>query len=159
MSGRARGQFPLHNGRHALPGQGPGDLRQGKIKVATKSKPTQAELDDAYFATKFCKHTKSNAISIAKELQLVGNGAGQMSRVDACKIAMEKARRFGLRPEGTTAASDAFFPFRDAVDELAEAGITCIVQPGGSVRDAEAIAAADEHGISMVFTGRRHFKH
>ena len=140
-------------------GRDPGIYDKGAIKVATKRKPTQAELDDAYFATKFCKHTKSNAISIAKNLQLVGNGAGQMSRVDACKIAIDKAKRFGFDLQGTTAASDAFFPFRDAVDELANAGIACIVQPGGSVRDAEAIAAADEHGISMVFTGRRHFKH
>ena len=140
-------------------GRDPGIYDKGAITVPTKKKPTQRELDDAYFATKFCKHTKSNAISIAKDLQLVGNGAGQMSRVDSCKIAIEKAKRFGFDLNGTTAASDAFFPFRDAVDELAKAGISCIVQPGGSVRDGEAIAAADEFGISMVFSSRRHFKH
>ena len=140
-------------------GRDPGVYDRGKVTVPTKRKPTKGELDDAYFATKFAKHTKSNSISIAKDLQLVGNGAGQMSRVDACSIAIQKAKRFGFDLQGTTAASDAFFPFRDAVDELAKAGVTCIAQPGGSIRDAEAIAAADEYGISMVFTSRRHFKH
>jgi phosphoribosylaminoimidazolecarboxamide formyltransferase/IMP cyclohydrolase len=86
-------------------------------------------------------------------------GAGQMSRVDACNIAVQKAKRHGFALEGTTAASDAFFPFRDGLDALADAGIMCVVQPGGSVKDAEVIAAADERGIAMVFTGRRHFKH
>jgi len=105
------------------------------------------------------KHTKSNAISITKDLHLVGNGAGQMSRIDSCNIAVAKAKRFGFDLHGTTAASDAFFPFRDALDALADAGISCLVQPGGSVKDAEVIAAADERGISMIFTGRRHFKH
>lgn len=140
-------------------GRDPGIYDQSAIRVATKRKPTQGELEDGYFATKFCKHTKSNAISIAKGLQLVGNGAGQMSRVDACSIAIDKARRFGFDLQGTTAASDAFFPFPDGLDVLAKAGITCVVQPGGSVRDQEVIDAADSYGISMVFTGRRHFKH
>jgi len=140
-------------------GRDPGIYDRSKTTVVTKKKPTKEEEDDAYFATKFAKHTKSNCIAIAKGLQLVGNGAGQMSRVDSCKIAIDKAKRFGFEVKGTTAASDAFFPFRDAVDELAKAGVSCIVQPGGSIRDDEVIAAADEFGISMIFTGRRHFKH
>ena len=140
-------------------GRDPGIYDKNAIKVVTRRKPTAQELDDAYFATKFVKHTKSNAISIAKGLQLVGNGAGQMSRVDSCSIAIQKAKRFGFDLNGTTAASDAFFPFPDAVEVLAKAGVTCIAQPGGSVNDQKAIDAADGHGISMIFTGRRHFKH
>ena len=127
--------------------------------MATRRKPSQGELQDAYFATKFVKHTKSNAISIAKGLQLVGNGAGQMSRVDSCNIAIQKARRHGFDLKGTTAASDAFFPFRDGIDALADAGVDCIVHPGGSVKDAEVIAAADERKMAMAFTGIRHFRH
>ncbi len=140
-------------------GRDPGIYDKEATKVVTKRKPTQGELDDAYFATKFAKHTKSNAISIAKGLQLVGNGAGQMSRVDASNIAIDKAKRFGFDLQGTTAASDAFFPFPDGLDVLAKAGITCVAQPGGSVNDQKVIDAADSFGISMVFTGRRHFKH
>jgi len=140
-------------------GRDPGIYDRNAIRIATKRRPTAGELDDGYFATKFCKHTKSNAISIAKSLQLIGNGAGQMSRVDAANIAIDKARRFGFDLNGSTAASDAFFPFPDGLDVLAKAGITCVVQPGGSVRDQEVIDAADSYGISMVFTGRRHFKH
>lgn len=140
-------------------GRDPGIYDKSAITVATKKKPSAEQLEDAYFATKFSKHIKSNAIAIAKGRQLVGVGAGQMSRVDACNIAIEKAKRHGFELAGTTASSDAFFPFRDGIDSLAKAGIGCIVQPGGSVRDAEVIAAADEYGIAMVFTGRRHFKH
>jgi phosphoribosylaminoimidazolecarboxamide formyltransferase / IMP cyclohydrolase len=99
---------------------------------------------------------KSNAIVLVKDRQVVGVGAGQMSRVDSVRLAVEKS---GGRAEGSVLASDAFFPFRDGPDSAAEAGITAIVQPGGSVRDDEVIAAADEHGIAMVLTGRRHFKH
>lgn len=137
----------------------PGIYEQKEVTVPTRRKPTQQELDDCYFATKFAKHTKSNCISIAKSLQLIGNGAGQMSRIDSCTIAADKAKRFGFDLNGSVAASDAFFPFRDAVDALAASGVTCIAQPGGSVRDEESIKAADEHGISMIFTNRRHFKH
>ena len=151
--------FRYITGGMLFQGRDPGIYDRNTIKIATKRKPTQGELDDAYFATKFCKHTKSNAISIAKDLQLVGNGAGQMSRVDSCNIAIEKAKRFGFSLQGTTAASDAFFPFPDGLDVLAKAGITCVAQPGGSVRDQEVIDAADSYGISMIFTGRRHFKH
>jgi phosphoribosylaminoimidazolecarboxamide formyltransferase/IMP cyclohydrolase len=140
-------------------GRDPGIYDKSQISVPTKKQPTKEQLEDAYFATKFSKHIKSNAIAIAKNFQLVGVGAGQMSRVDACNIAIDKAKRHGFSLEGTTASSDAFFPFRDGIDSLAKAGVSCIAQPGGSVRDSEVIAAADEYGISMVFTGRRHFKH
>ncbi len=151
--------FRYITGGMLFQGRDPGIYDQSAVKIVTKRKPARGELDDAYFATKFCKHTKSNAISIAKNLQLVGNGAGQMSRVDASNIAIDKARRFGFDLNGSTAASDAFFPFADGLDVLAKAGITCVVQPGGSVNDSKVIEAADSYGISMVFTGRRHFKH
>jgi len=140
-------------------GRDPGIYDKGTVKVVTKKQPSAEQLEDCYFATKFAKHIKSNAIAIVKERQLVGVGAGQMSRVDSCNIAIQKARRHGFDLGGTSAASDAFFPFRDGLDALADGGIGCVVQPGGSVKDAEVIAAADERGISMVFTGRRHFKH
>ena len=159
MSTERAVNFRYITGGMLYQGRDPGIYDKEKIAVPTKKKPTAGELDDAYFATKFAKHTKSNCIAIAKDLQLVGNGAGQMSRVDSCKIAIDKAKRFGFDLKGTTAASDAFFPFRDAVDELAKAGITCIAQPGGSIRDEESIKAADEFGISMILTSRRHFKH
>ncbi|MEM4554709.1 MAG: bifunctional phosphoribosylaminoimidazolecarboxamide formyltransferase/IMP cyclohydrolase [Candidatus Anstonellaceae archaeon] len=151
--------FRYVTGGMLLQGRDPGIYDKNAIKIVTKRKPTEAELEDAYFATKFCKHTKSNAISIAKDLQLIGNGAGQMSRVDAAMIAIQKAKRYGFDLNGSTAASDAFFPFPDGIDVLAAAGVTCIVQPGGSIRDQEVIDVADQYGISMIFTGRRHFKH
>ena len=108
------------------------------------------------FAWVIAKHVKSNAIVYAREGQLVGVGAGQMSRVDSVKIGAMKAQ---LPLAGTALASDAFFPFRDGVDEAARAGVTAIIQPGGSVRDEEVMAAANEHNLAMVFTGTRHFKH
>lgn len=126
------------------------------FKVVTKREPTDEEIQALKFAWKVCKHVKSNAIVFAREGQTVGIGAGQMSRVDSVKIAIMKAR---LPIKGTVLASDAFFPFRDGIDEAAKAGITAIVQPGGSVRDKETIAAADEYGIAMIFTGVRHFRH
>jgi phosphoribosylaminoimidazolecarboxamide formyltransferase/IMP cyclohydrolase len=126
------------------------------MKVETKRQPTDEELEALKFAWKVCKHVKSNAIVFARNGQTVGIGAGQMSRVDSVKIATFKAV---MPTEGTVMASDAFFPFRDGIDEAAKAGITAIVQPGGSIRDKEIIAAADEHGMAMVFTGVRHFKH
>ena len=126
------------------------------MKVLTKRKPTDEELSALKFGWKVCKHVKSNAIVFAREGQTVGIGAGQMSRVDSVKIATIKAE---LPTKGTVLASDAFFSFRDGVDEAAKAGITAIVQPGGSIRDQEIIDACDEHGIAMVFTGFRHFKH
>ena len=122
----------------------------------TKRQPTAAELADLHFAWLVCKHVKSNAIVLAKAGMVVGVGAGQMSRVDSAHMAVRKA---GERVQGAVLASDAFFPFRDNVDEAARAGVTAIVQPGGSMRDADSIAACDEHGLAMVFTGVRHFRH
>ncbi len=126
------------------------------MKMPTKRKPTDEELSALKFGWKVCKHVKSNAIVFAREGQTVGIGAGQMSRVDSVKIATMKAE---LPTEGAVLASDAFFPFRDGIDEAAKAGITAIIQPGGSIRDQDIIDACDEHNIAMVFTGFRHFKH
>ncbi|HWT00540.1 MAG TPA: bifunctional phosphoribosylaminoimidazolecarboxamide formyltransferase/IMP cyclohydrolase [Pyrinomonadaceae bacterium] len=126
------------------------------LKVVTKREPSEEELRALMFAWTVCKHTKSNAIVYARDGQTVGVGAGQMSRVDSVKIGATRAQ---LPVEGSVLASDAFFPFRDGIDESARHGITAVIQPGGSVRDDETIAAADEHGLAMVFTGVRHFKH
>jgi phosphoribosylaminoimidazolecarboxamide formyltransferase / IMP cyclohydrolase len=125
-------------------------------KTPTKRQATAAELADLAFAWKVCKHVKSNAIVLAKDGMVVGVGAGQMSRVDSVQIAVRKASE---RVKGAVLASDAFFPFRDNVDAAAAAGVTAIVQPGGSQRDADSIAACDEHGLAMLFTGTRHFRH
>ena len=125
-------------------------------KPVTKRPATAIELDDLAFAWKVCKHVKSNAIVLAKHGMVIGVGAGQMSRVDSVQIAIRKA---GERVKGAVLASDAFFPFRDNVDAAAAAGVTAIVQPGGSQRDADSIAACDENGLAMLFTGVRHFRH
>jgi phosphoribosylaminoimidazolecarboxamide formyltransferase / IMP cyclohydrolase len=125
-------------------------------KVVTKRQPTPEELADLRFAWAVAKHVKSNAIVLAKDERAVGVGAGQMSRVDSVRIAVSKA---GERVKGSVLASDAFFPFRDNVDEAARAGVRAVVQPGGSLRDADSIAACDEHGLAMLFTGVRHFRH
>jgi phosphoribosylaminoimidazolecarboxamide formyltransferase/IMP cyclohydrolase len=125
-------------------------------KVVSRRAPTAEELTGLDFAWRVAKHVKSNAIIFARPGQTIGIGAGQMSRVDSTKIASSKAR---LPLAGTVAASDAFFPFRDGLDGIAAAGATAVIQPGGSVRDDEVIAAADEHGMAMVFTGMRHFRH
>ncbi len=127
-----------------------------QLRIVTERQPTETELQDLLFAWTVCKHVKSNAIVYARNLQLVGVGAGQMSRVDSVKIGAMKAK---LPIEGGVLASDAFFPFRDGLDAAAEHKITAVIQPGGSVRDAEVIAAANEHGLAMVFTGVRHFRH
>jgi phosphoribosylaminoimidazolecarboxamide formyltransferase/IMP cyclohydrolase len=129
------------------------------IKVVSKRLPTEAEMRDLLFAWKVAKYVKSNAIVYCKDGMTVGVGAGQMSRVDSARIAAIKAENAGLSVAGTVVASDAFFPFRDGLDVLAKAGATAVIQPGGSVRDAEVIAAADEQNIAMVFTGFRHFRH
>ena len=118
--------------------------------------PTPQQLDDLAFAWVVCAAVSSNAIVLAKDRQTFGIGAGQQNRVDSARIAAGRAAR---RAAGGVAASDAFFPFRDGIDVVADAGVTAVVQPGGSVRDDEAIAAADERGIAMVFTGERHFRH
>jgi phosphoribosylaminoimidazolecarboxamide formyltransferase / IMP cyclohydrolase len=131
-------------------------LAEQDLKVVSKRQPTAAEMRALLFAWKVCKHVKSNAIVYAREGQTVGVGAGQMSRVDSCKIGAMKAL---LPLQGTVAASDAFFPFPDGVEEIARAGATAVIQPGGSVRDEEVIAAADRLGLAMVLTGIRHFRH
>ncbi len=128
-------------------------------KVVTKKDTSDAELKNLKFAWTVCKHTKSNAIVFCKDLKAIGVGAGQMSRVDSSRIAVSKAKQHGHSLENAVAASDAFFPFADGVEKIAESGVTAIVQPGGSVRDQEVIEAADKNNISMVFTGIRNFKH
>ena len=133
---------------------GPQDLR-----TVTQRRPSTAEMDDLLFAWRVAKYVKSNAIVCAREQATLGIGAGQMSRVVSSRIAALKARDEGLSLESASAASDAFFPFRDGLDALAELGIRSVIQPGGSKRDAEVIAAADQHGIAMIFTGTRHFRH
>jgi phosphoribosylaminoimidazolecarboxamide formyltransferase/IMP cyclohydrolase len=130
-----------------------------ELKVVSRKAPTDAQLRDLLFAWRVAKFIKSNAILFALGGQTVGVGAGQMSRVDSARMAAVKARNAGLSLSGSVVASDAFFPFRDGIDVIAEAGATAIIQPGGSLRDEEVIAAADEHGMAMVFTGLRHFRH
>lgn len=132
------------------------DAKVAEMKVVTKRQPTPEEWQQLLLAWKVVKHVKSNAIVVAKENQTIGVGAGQMNRVGAAAIALEQA---GDKAKGAVLASDAFFPFRDTVDTAAKEGIVAIIQPGGSVKDADSIAAADEHGIAMIFTGMRHFKH
>jgi phosphoribosylaminoimidazolecarboxamide formyltransferase/IMP cyclohydrolase len=131
-------------------------ITKNDLKIVSNRQPTDEEIKALLFAWKVCKHVKSNAIVYANRFQTVGVGAGQMSRVDAVKIG---AMRAVLELKGAVLASDAFFPFRDGIDEAAKAGITAIIQPGGSMRDHETIAAANEHGLAMVFTGIRHFNH
>ena len=134
-------------------------LAKADLNFVTDRKPTDAELTAMTLAWTVCKHVKSNAIVFANESQTIGVGAGQMNRVDSVRIAAMRAERFDLPLKGSVLASDAFFPFRDNVDEAARFGVTAIVQPGGSIKDDESIVAADEHGIAMAFTGIRHFKH
>jgi phosphoribosylaminoimidazolecarboxamide formyltransferase/IMP cyclohydrolase len=131
-------------------------LTEADLKVVTKRPPTPEEKRALLFGWKVCKHVKSNAIVYVRDGQSVGVGAGQMSRVDSCKIGAMKAQ---LPLKGTVAASDAFFPFPDGVEEIAKDGATAVIQPGGSVRDQEVIDAADRHGMAMIFTGVRHFRH
>lgn len=133
-----------------------GSLKGVELRVVTKRAPTEAEMKDLQFAWKVCKHVKSNAIVFAKDGATLGVGAGQMSRVDSAKIAIAKAQ---MSLQGTVVASDAFFPFPDGVEESAKAGATAVIQPGGSVKDADVIATADRLGLAMVFTGMRHFLH
>ncbi len=134
-------------------------VTRGELKVVTKKAPTERQLDDLLFAWTVAKYVKSNAIVFAAGGATLGVGAGQMSRIDSARIAGIKAANAKLSLQGSAAASDAFFPFRDGLDAVADAGAACVIQPGGSVRDDEVIAAADERGIAMVFTGVRHFRH
>jgi phosphoribosylaminoimidazolecarboxamide formyltransferase/IMP cyclohydrolase len=128
-------------------------------KVKTERPPSKEEIEAMRFAWRVVKHVKSNAIVFASHDRTLGIGAGQMSRVDSCKIAVWKAEQAGLSLKGSAVASDAFFPFPDGLVSCAEAGATCAIQPGGSVKDPEVIAAANERDVAMVFTGFRHFKH
>jgi phosphoribosylaminoimidazolecarboxamide formyltransferase / IMP cyclohydrolase len=136
-----------------------GRVTEKELKVVTKRAPSKQELRDLLFAWKVVKFVKSNAIVYCREGRTIGVGAGQMSRVYSARIASIKAADAGLEVRGSVMASDAFFPFRDGLDQAAEAGVTAVIQPGGSMRDQEVIDAADQHGIAMVFTGMRHFRH
>jgi phosphoribosylaminoimidazolecarboxamide formyltransferase/IMP cyclohydrolase len=135
------------------------DTTDGDWKVATARQPTEPEWGDLRFAWSAVATVKSNAVLLARNEMTIGIGAGQMSRVDSSFLAVHKARQQGHDPKGSVMASDAFFPFADGVEEAAAAGVTAIIQPGGSVRDAEVIAAADKHGLAMVLTGKRQFRH
>jgi phosphoribosylaminoimidazolecarboxamide formyltransferase/IMP cyclohydrolase len=134
-------------------------LKREDLKVVTRLVPTAEQIDDLMFAWSVGKFVKSNAIVFCKDGMTVGVGAGQMSRLDSARIASIKAGHAGLTLAGSAVASDAFFPFRDGLDVLADAGASCVIQPGGSMRDGEVIAAANERGIAMVFSGVRHFRH
>ncbi|MBI5330789.1 MAG: bifunctional phosphoribosylaminoimidazolecarboxamide formyltransferase/IMP cyclohydrolase [Betaproteobacteria bacterium] len=134
-------------------------LLHGELKVVTARAPSEKEMEDLLFAWRVAKFVKSNAIIYARDHMTIGVGAGQMSRVNSARIAGIKAEQAGLVVPGSVMASDAFFPFRDGIDNAAQAGIRAVIQPGGSMRDEEVIAAANEHGIAMVFTGVRHFRH
>ena len=141
-------------------------LTGGELKVVTKRKPTDSESADLIFGFTVAKHVKSNTIVYAKDGATVGVGAGQMSRIDSARLAVRKAEEVAREAghaepatKGSVAASDAFFPFADGLLAAAEAGVTAVIQPGGSMRDDEVIDAADDAGIAMVFTGMRHFRH
>ncbi|MGC0916063.1 bifunctional phosphoribosylaminoimidazolecarboxamide formyltransferase/IMP cyclohydrolase [Pantoea sp. XAF26B01_ASV70] len=136
-----------------------GMVDASQLRVVSKRQPTEQELRDALFCWKVAKFVKSNAIVYARDNMTIGIGAGQMSRVYSAKIAGIKAADEGLEVKGSAMASDAFFPFRDGIDAAAASGVSCVIQPGGSIRDEEVIAAADEHGIAMIFTDMRHFRH
>jgi phosphoribosylaminoimidazolecarboxamide formyltransferase/IMP cyclohydrolase len=136
-----------------------GRVGRDDLRIVTKRAPTEQEIVDLLFAWKIVKFVKSNAIVYCKDSQTIGIGAGQMSRVYSARIAAIKAADENLEVKGSAMASDAFFPFRDGIDSAAEVGVTAVIQPGGSMRDSEVIAAADEHGLAMAFTGMRHFRH
>lgn len=136
-----------------------GMITASDLKVVSKLQPSEQQLEDLLFAWKVAKFVKSNAIVYAHQGQTIGVGAGQMSRINSARIAAIKAEHAGLQVKGSVMASDAFFPFRDGIDNAGQSGIAAVIQPGGSIRDEEVIAAADEHGMAMVFTGMRHFRH
>jgi phosphoribosylaminoimidazolecarboxamide formyltransferase/IMP cyclohydrolase len=135
------------------------NVQPGELRVVTKRQPTAEQLDDLLFAWKVAKFVKSNAIVFCAGGMTLGVGAGQMSRIDSARIASIKAQNAELSLQFSAVASDAFFPFRDGLDVVCDAGASAVIQPGGSIRDAEVIAAADERDITMVFTGTRHFRH
>jgi phosphoribosylaminoimidazolecarboxamide formyltransferase/IMP cyclohydrolase len=153
-------------GGFLVQGRDNGVILPADLKVVTQRQPSEAELQDLLFAWTVAKHVKSNAIVYARDMATVGIGAGQMSRVDSTRIGKRKsedmAEALGLPQAltiGSSVSSDAFFPFADGIEALAEAGAKAVIQPGGSMRDAEVIAAADRLGLAMVFTGQRHFRH
>ena len=135
------------------------ELALADMRVVSKVQPSAAQMQDMLFAWKVAKYVKSNAIVFCKDGMTMGVGAGQMSRLDSARIASIKAGHARLSLSGTVVASDAFFPFRDALDVVVDAGATCIIQPGGSMRDDEVVRAADERGVAMVYTEVRHFRH
>ena len=135
------------------------ELSLADMRVVSKVQPSAAQMQDMLFAWKVAKYVKSNAIVFCKDGMTMGVGAGQMSRLDSARIASIKAEHASLSLAGTVVASDAFFPFRDGLDVVVDAGATCIIQPGGSMRDDEVVHAADERGVAMVYTGVRHFRH
>ena len=151
--------FKRVNGGLLVQDRDDGMVSRDELTVATNRAPTDAEWDDLLFAWKVAKFVKSNAIIYAANQRTIGVGAGQMSRVNSARIAAIKAEHAGLEVKGAVMASDAFFPFRDGIDNAAERGIAAVIQPGGSMRDEEVIAAANETGMAMVFTGMRHFRH
>ena len=170
LGGAARGTSAWDLGRNAVDVKRIGsgllmqtadnhELRLADMQVVTHVQPTAAQLQDLLFAWKVAKYVKSNAIVFCKDGMTMGVGAGQMSRLDSARIASIKAGHAGLTLAGTVVASDAFFPFRDGLDVVVDAGATCIIQPGGSMRDDEVVRAADERGVAMVYTGVRHFRH
>jgi phosphoribosylaminoimidazolecarboxamide formyltransferase/IMP cyclohydrolase len=158
---RAPGGLELKRVGGGLLVQTPDDvcLDESSLHVASRRQPTEREMADLQFAWRVAWFVKSNAIVYARDGRTIGVGAGQMSRVVSARIAAMKAGEEGLEVRGAVMASDAFFPFRDGIDAAAAVGIRAVIQPGGSVRDAEVIAAADEHDMAMVFTGIRHFRH
>ena len=158
-SSPAQFDYKRVNGGLLVQEQDLGIITAGELQIVTDIQPSEAQIADLLFTWTVAKYVKSNAIVYGKNQRTIGVGAGQMSRVNSARIAAIKAEHAGLVTEGAVMASDAFFPFRDGIDNAAEVGISAIIQPGGSMRDDETIAAANEHGIAMVFTGMRHFRH
>jgi phosphoribosylaminoimidazolecarboxamide formyltransferase/IMP cyclohydrolase len=159
LSAAARFDFKKVSGGLLVQNSDAGVISASDLKIVTELAPTEKQLADLLFAWKIVKFVKSNAIVFCKDRMTIGVGAGQMSRVYSTRIAAIKAQDENLKVKGSVMASDAFFPFRDGIDSAAETGIAAIIQPGGSMRDEEVIAAANEHGLAMVFTGMRHFRH
>jgi phosphoribosylaminoimidazolecarboxamide formyltransferase/IMP cyclohydrolase len=135
------------------------DLEESALKTVSRRAPTAEEAAALRFAWRVAKHVKSNAIVLASARLVLGVGAAQMNRLDSARLAVARAREVGLDPAGSVCASDAFFPFRDGLDVVARAGATAVIQPGGSLRDEDVVAAADEHDMAMILTGIRHFRH
>lgn len=161
---RKPGSFPKEQHRSLLNGVLWQDVDTAteiadQLETKTNTKPTQEQIEELLFANKIVKHTKSNAIVLTNNKQLVGSGTGQTSRVDALKQAIAKAESFELSLDGAVMASDAFFPFADSVEIASKAGVKAVIQPGGSIRDKDSIEYCNEHDVAMVFTGIRHFKH